>query len=121
MQSSHLCPLIILCSLLLSASSFTPRNSYFPSALEKSSFTSQDYHSALNKSILFFESQRSGKLPADQRVKWRGDSGLSDGSAANVIQNSHLHVQICTIKYLPAMLSILFYFFSCRVLMWITA
>ncbi|KAL0918412.1 hypothetical protein M5K25_010419 [Dendrobium thyrsiflorum] len=38
-----------------------------------------DYGDALSKSLLFFEAQRSGKLPADQRVKWRGDSGLKDG------------------------------------------
>lgn len=30
-------------------------------------------------SILFFEAQRSGYLPHDHRVKWRGDSGLKDG------------------------------------------
>lgn len=38
-----------------------------------------DYGQAVDKSILFFEAQRSGKLPATQRVKWRGDSGLFDG------------------------------------------
>ena len=38
-----------------------------------------DYRDALDKSLLFFEAQRSGKLPHDQRVKWRGDSGLADG------------------------------------------
>lgn len=43
-----------------------------------------DYADALEKSILFFEAQRSGKLPSDQRVKWRGDSGMSDGSSYNV-------------------------------------
>lgn len=48
-------------------------------------FTSQDYSDALEKSILFFEGQRSGKLPANQRVKWRGNSGLSDGSGYHVI------------------------------------
>lgn len=47
-------------------------------------FTSQDYSDALEKSILFFEGQRSGKLPANQRLKWRGDSGLSDGSGSHV-------------------------------------
>ncbi|PHU27938.1 Endoglucanase 3 [Capsicum chinense] len=47
-------------------------------------FTSQDYSNALEKSILFFEGQRSGKLPANQRVKWRGNSGLSDGSGSHV-------------------------------------
>ncbi|EES00659.1 hypothetical protein BDA96_03G156900 [Sorghum bicolor] len=43
-----------------------------------------DYRDALAKSILFFEGQRSGKLPPSQRVSWRRDSGLSDGSAAKV-------------------------------------
>ncbi|GJR48585.1 endoglucanase 1 [Tanacetum coccineum] len=42
------------------------------------------YTDALEKSILFFEGQRSGKLPANQRVTWRGDSSLKDGSLANV-------------------------------------
>lgn len=44
----------------------------------------QNYRDALSKSILFFEGQRSGKLPVGQRMSWRRDSGLSDGSAANV-------------------------------------
>lgn len=39
----------------------------------------QDYKDALGKAILFFEGQRSGKLPGSQRVKWRGDSALDDG------------------------------------------
>eukprot|EP00257_Ricinus_communis_P020408 XP_015579633.1 endoglucanase 5 [Ricinus communis] len=38
-----------------------------------------NYGEALDKTFLFFESQRSGKLPSNQRVKWRGDSGLKDG------------------------------------------
>lgn len=47
-------------------------------------FTSQDYSNALDKSIRFFEGQRSGKLPANQRLKWRADSGLSEGSGYHV-------------------------------------
>ncbi|GJM99337.1 hypothetical protein PR202_ga16427 [Eleusine coracana subsp. coracana] len=43
-----------------------------------------DYRDALAKSILFFEGQRSGRLPAAQRASWRGDSGVSDGAAAGV-------------------------------------
>ncbi|GAB4835047.1 Esterase/lipase/thioesterase, variant 2 [Ancistrocladus abbreviatus] len=46
--------------------------------------SSQDYANALEKSILFFEGQRSGKLPSNQRLTWRGDSGLSDGSSYHV-------------------------------------
>jgi hypothetical protein len=40
-----------------------------------------NYAEALQKSVLFYEAQQSGKLPAWNRVtSWRGDSRLSDGS-----------------------------------------
>ncbi|KAJ1268479.1 hypothetical protein BS78_07G138700 [Paspalum vaginatum] len=38
-----------------------------------------DYKRALHSSLLYFEAQRSGHLPYNQRVKWRGHSGLADG------------------------------------------
>ncbi|CAH9073036.1 unnamed protein product, partial [Cuscuta epithymum] len=43
-----------------------------------------DYHEALNKAIIFFEGQRSGNLPSSNRVTWRRDSALSDGSFQHV-------------------------------------
>lgn len=43
-----------------------------------------DYATALAMSMLFYEAQRSGPLPADQRVTWRGDSALSDGEDNNI-------------------------------------
>ncbi|XP_058185767.1 endoglucanase 16 [Rhododendron vialii] len=43
-----------------------------------------DYGDALTKSIIFLEAQRSGKLPANHRPSWRGDSALQDGKLANV-------------------------------------
>lgn len=43
-----------------------------------------DYGQALSKSILFFEAQRSGYLPHNQRVTWRANSGLNDGKASGV-------------------------------------
>ncbi|KAK4741672.1 hypothetical protein SAY87_025268 [Trapa incisa] len=43
-----------------------------------------DYGEALTKSLLFFEAQRSGKLPDNQRVEWRGDSALKDGGNARI-------------------------------------
>ncbi|XP_062088626.1 endoglucanase 13-like [Humulus lupulus] len=46
-----------------------------------------DYGEALTKSLLFYEGQRSGRLPPNQRVQWRGDSALQDGSANQSIQN----------------------------------
>lgn len=45
---------------------------------------SHDYRDALTKSILFYEGQRSGKLPLNQRMRWRADSALSDGAADHV-------------------------------------
>lgn len=39
-----------------------------------------NYAEALQKSLLFYEAQRSGDLPASNRVNWRGDSGLQDGA-----------------------------------------
>ncbi|EDO48248.1 predicted protein, partial [Nematostella vectensis] len=37
-----------------------------------------DYDLVLHKSILFYEAQRSGKLPSTNRISWRGDSALGD-------------------------------------------
>lgn len=49
------------------------------SVLTISSTTAFDYGDALMKSLLYFESQRSGRLPYNQRVTWRDHSGLTDG------------------------------------------
>ena len=37
-----------------------------------------DYGEVLRLSNLFYEAQRSGKLPDSNRVPWRGDSSLGD-------------------------------------------
>jgi endoglucanase len=39
-----------------------------------------NYAEALQKSLYFYEAQRSGKLPAQNRVAWRADSALQDGA-----------------------------------------
>ena len=46
-----------------------------------------DYGDALKKSLLYFESQRSGRLPFNQRVTWRHHSGLTDGLEQGVSIN----------------------------------
>ncbi|KAF3775790.1 Endoglucanase 16 [Nymphaea thermarum] len=43
-----------------------------------------NYKDALSKSILFLEAQRSGRLPPDNRIPWRGHSGLQDGNDSSV-------------------------------------
>ncbi|ESW25080.1 hypothetical protein PHAVU_003G005700 [Phaseolus vulgaris] len=49
-----------------------------------SSSSGGDYKQALTNSLLYFEGQRSGKLPSNQRVNWRGDSALQDGEDAGI-------------------------------------
>ncbi len=43
-----------------------------------------NYGEALQKSILFYDTQRSGDLPENVRCNWRGDSGLLDGSLEGI-------------------------------------
>ena len=38
------------------------------------------YGEALQKSFLFYEANRSGSLPNDNRIEWRSDSTVNDGS-----------------------------------------
>ena len=43
-----------------------------------------NYGEALQKSVLFYELQRSGKLHENTRCNWRGDSALTDGADNNL-------------------------------------
>ncbi|ONK66115.1 uncharacterized protein A4U43_C06F4300 [Asparagus officinalis] len=43
-----------------------------------------NYKDALTKSLMFLEAQRSGKLPKNNRISWRGDSALDDGQIGHV-------------------------------------
>jgi len=46
----------------------------------KAAAAEYNYGEALQKAIMFYEFQRSGKLPENKRDNWRGDSGLNDGA-----------------------------------------
>ncbi|MFI9008354.1 glycoside hydrolase family 9 protein [Actinosynnema sp. NPDC053489] len=61
-------------AVLVSALTLTP---FQPAATAAPAF---NYGEALQKSIWFYDAQRSGDLPEDNRVNWRGDSALRDGS-----------------------------------------
>lgn len=50
-----------------------------------------NYKEALTKSLIFLEAQRSGKLPPNNRVPWRGDSALDDGKEANVSVSDYIY------------------------------
>jgi endoglucanase len=43
-----------------------------------------NYAEGLQKTLLFYEAQRSGKMPANNRLNWRGDSHLEDGRDAGI-------------------------------------
>ncbi|KAF8704248.1 hypothetical protein HU200_031746 [Digitaria exilis] len=44
------------------------------------------YAEALRKALLFFNAQKSGRLPRSNGVPWRGNSGLKDGSDATDVK-----------------------------------
>lgn len=48
-------------------------------AFADESSNNYNYGEALQKSIIFYDFQRSGKLPSDKRDNWRSDSGMNDG------------------------------------------
>lgn len=84
-----LLPCFILSFVLCNA---YPAQHNFPFHHRHPRFASHNYRDALTKSILFFEGQRSGKLPYNQRITWRKNSGLSDGSAMHVLNTSFCFV-----------------------------
>ncbi|KAK1556963.1 hypothetical protein Q3G72_015327 [Acer saccharum] len=44
------------------------------------------YTLALHKALLFFNAQKSGKLPNNNGIPWRGDSGLNDGNTTTDVK-----------------------------------
>ncbi|KAL8150386.1 hypothetical protein V2J09_020194 [Rumex salicifolius] len=54
------------------------------SCMQFAASVGHDYSQALSKSFLFYEAQRSGHLPSNQRVNWRSHSGLYDGKSSGV-------------------------------------
>ncbi|KAI9197717.1 hypothetical protein LWI28_003034 [Acer negundo] len=45
-----------------------------------------NYTIALHKALLFFNAQKSGKLPKNNGINWRGDSGLNDGNTTSDVK-----------------------------------
>lgn len=62
------------------AADSTPDESREQAAAAAAAAPRFNYAEALQKSILFYEAQQSGKLPSWNRVSWRGDSRLNDGA-----------------------------------------
>ena len=69
---------IFSCPLLLVVNSIMRLLLVLALALAVSAQAPYDYSEVLEKSLLFYEAQRSGPLPADNRIDWRADSTLDD-------------------------------------------
>lgn len=77
--------MVLLASCALSVSQDNAsRFGKTPGAIQGTAAGNFNYGEALQKAILFYEFQRSGKLPANTRNNWRGDSGLNDGADVGV-------------------------------------
>ena len=64
----------------ITTTSTPPQSTQSPTTVTPSSCGSgkYSYNEVLHKSILFYEAERSGKLPSSNRIPWRGDSALGD-------------------------------------------
>lgn len=52
---------------------------FTPAPEDETAIFGYDLNEAISKSIMFYEAQRSGELPKENRILWRGDSVLRDG------------------------------------------
>lgn len=62
-----------LIALPVMIAKLVPKHKHHPSPPD-------NYTVALHKALLFFNAQKSGRLPKNNGIPWRGNSGLSDGS-----------------------------------------
>jgi endoglucanase len=63
---------------------FPPKVYHVPVPSKPKGAEKYSYGYVMKLSLLFYEAQRSGKLPKSNRVDWRGDSALEDGKDVGV-------------------------------------
>ena len=76
--------LLIKSYLLAESPSAADTRNKAPGKAQQSAGGDFDYADVLQKALFFFDAQRSGDLPDDFRVPWRGDSALDDGKDAGL-------------------------------------
>lgn len=85
-QIVHLMFIALIGAIVLPSCAATPqgegfdRNTITAAGLQTAATGNFNYGEALQKAIMFYEFQRSGKIPANSRNNWRGDSGMNDGA-----------------------------------------
>jgi endoglucanase len=83
--------LFLLTSLILPAiaqvalpTPFLPPNATAGAQPSSGGSPNPQWSTLLGNTIYFYEAQRSGKLPSTNRVSWRNDSAIHDGSDAGL-------------------------------------
>lgn len=70
-----------------------------PPELGNFQYTKHNLTRVLELSVLFFQAQKSGRLPEDNMVLWRQDSGLQDGFRESVDLSGGYYVNGGYVKY----------------------
>ena len=74
-----------------------------------------NYKDVLHKSLLFYEAQRSGELPEDNRISWRRDSALNDGSDVGLdLTGGYYDGKILTLIFISMICFITLHLRKCR-------
>ncbi|GAB5037246.1 beta-endoglucanase [Nannochloropsis oceanica] len=63
---------------------FPPKVYHVPAPSKPKGAEKYSYGHVMKLSLLFYEAQRSGKLPKNNRIDWRDDSALEDGKDVGV-------------------------------------
>jgi endoglucanase len=72
--------LLLALPLTLAQSVYNPPNATAGTSATNGTTPNPQWTTVLGNSLWFYEAQRSGKLPANNRVSWRNDSEVDDGS-----------------------------------------
>lgn len=69
----------VLAQLSLPTSSWLPPNSSAGTQSSNGTSPNSQWANTVGNLLYFYDAQRSGKLPSNNRVPWRNDSALDDG------------------------------------------
>lgn len=74
----------VLAQLSLPEPPYTPPDASSGVQASTGSSSNTQWSNLLGNLLYFYDEQRSGKLPSSERVSWRNDSALDDGSDVNL-------------------------------------
>lgn len=80
MRSVSFLFLLPLSTIVSAQSIFNPPLATSGTSASNGTSPNPQWATVLGNSLWFYEAQRSGQLPADNRVSWRNSSELDDGS-----------------------------------------